>query len=178
MLGKARCHSQSPPLPAHLLQTMSPEDLQGPQGAAVPRMPNPGVWQHRGAAGQPAARAPSGRRALRAEPWERGLLPQARRAGLAGRQEEQDSPQRSAGQPVPTRAQYQNPHGWGKKDLLCSYPVHLEVGFACASSEGLSLSVTFQRGAARIPEGEVSVGSDPSTEIRWDPDLSNPSCDS
>lgn len=104
MLGKARCHSQSPPLPAHLLQTMSAEDFQGPQGAEVPRMQDPGVLQHRGAAGQPAARAPSGRRALGAELRERGLLPQARRAGLAGRQEKQDSPQRSAVQPFPARA--------------------------------------------------------------------------
>lgn len=69
---------------------MSPEDFQGPQGAEVPRMQDLGVLQHRGAAGQPAARASSGWCALGPELGERGLLSQARRAGLTGRQEKQD----------------------------------------------------------------------------------------
>lgn len=69
---------------------MSPEDFQGPQGAEVPRMQDPGVLQHRGTAGQPAARASSRWCAPRAELGKRGLLPQAWRADPAGQQEKQD----------------------------------------------------------------------------------------
>lgn len=56
----------------------------------MPRMQDLGVLQHRGAAGQPAARASSGWCALGPELGERGLLSQARRAGLTGQQEKQD----------------------------------------------------------------------------------------
>lgn len=156
MPRKARCHSQSPPLPAHLLQTMSPEDFQGPQGAEVPRMPDPGVLQHRGAAGQPAARASPGRGALGARLRQRGLLPQARRAGLAGWQEKQDSARRSAVQPFPAGAEHQSPHGWGKKDLICSHHrVHLEAGFVCIADERFSSFSYISKSAA-----EDSLGID------------------
>lgn len=71
---------------------MSTEDFQGPQGAEVPGMQDPGALQHRGAAGQPVAGASAGRCALWAELLETGLLPQAWDTDLAGQQESQEQP--------------------------------------------------------------------------------------
>lgn len=82
-------------------------------------MQDPGVLQHRGTAGQPAAGASAGWCPVWPELLENGLLSQVWDSDLAGQQEKQDEPQKSAGQPFPTGAQYQDPHGWGKNDLAC-----------------------------------------------------------
>lgn len=87
----------------HTFWVSSPEDFQGPQGAEVPRVQDPGVLRYRGAASQPVACAPKtacGPDRARGE----GVLPPAWRADPAGRQEEQDSPQRSAVQSFPAGA--------------------------------------------------------------------------
>jgi hypothetical protein len=115
---------------------MFTEDFQGPQGAEVPRMQDPGVLQHRGAAGQPAAGAAPGWRALGAQLRETRLPAQAGCADRAGLQQKQDQPQKSTSQLFPAGAQCQNPHGWGKKHLACYYRVLLEVGCVHTGSQG------------------------------------------
>lgn len=92
---------------------MSTADFQGPQGAEVPGMQDPGVLQHRGSASQLVAGASAGWSALRAQLMERRLLSKASNTNLAGQQESQEQPQKSAGQPFPAGAHCQDPHGWG-----------------------------------------------------------------
>lgn len=113
---------------------MPTEDFQGPQGAEVPRMQDPGVLQHRGAARQPVAGASAGWCTLRAELVERRLLSKASNTDLAGQQESQEQPQKSTGQPFPAGAQGQDPHGWGKRNPACSYHVR-SGGWLCVRRE-------------------------------------------
>lgn len=98
---------------------MSTEDFQGPQGAEVPGMQDPGVLQHRSSASQPVAGATAGWCALRAELLERRLLSKASNTDLAGQQESQEQLQKSTDQPFPAGTQCQDPHGWGKRNLAC-----------------------------------------------------------
>lgn len=113
VLRKARRHGQGAAVPAHVLQALSAEDPQVPEGAPVPRVQDARPLRHRAAAGQPAAHPPAGWCQVRAECaplW----LHAALRAPVLPRLHPQ-GPAGSAARPVPAAHRPQEPHGWGKQ---------------------------------------------------------------